>query len=65
MVSCHLAMFGGHWSSASGNIKHLNCYMTSQNYVAEESCNFMSESFLLCVTTLSSLVVIDIVVVIF
>ena len=40
MVSHHLAMFGGHWSSASGDIKYLTCHVTLQNHVIEGSSNF-------------------------
>ena len=29
----HLAMFGGNWSSASGDIKYLICHMNSQNHL--------------------------------
>ena len=36
-VSFHLAMFGGHCSSASGNIKYFICHVTSQNDVIEGS----------------------------
>ena len=41
MVSHHLAMLGGHWPSASGDIKYLSCHETSQNHVTEGWCNFM------------------------
>ena len=61
MVSHHFAMFGDHWSSASGNIKCLIFHETSQNHLIEGSCKFMNKTFLLYVTTMSSLVVIDIV----
>ena len=61
--SHHLAMFGGHWSSASGDIKYLICHVTSQNHVIERSSNFMSESSSWHVTTLPSLVPIGIVAV--
>ena len=27
----HIAVFGGHWSSASGDIKYLICRVTSQS----------------------------------
>ena len=33
-------MFGGHWSSASGDIKYLTCHVTLQNHVIEGSSNF-------------------------
>ena len=29
-VESLLAMFGGYWSSASGDIEHLRCHVTSQ-----------------------------------
>ena len=45
--------------SASEDIKYLICLVTSQNYVIEGLCNFLSG----CVTTLLRLVVIGIVVV--
>ena len=56
-------MLGGHWLSTSGDIKYLICHVTSQNYVIEGSCNFMSASSSLYVTTLPNLVAIGIVVV--
>ena len=31
----NLAMFGGHWTSASGDIKYLKCRVTSENHVIE------------------------------
>ena len=63
MVSHHLAMFGDHWSSASGNIKYLIFHVTSQNHLIEGSCKFMNETSLLYVTTMPSLVTIGIVVI--
>ena len=54
-ISNHLAMFGGHQSSANEYIKYLICHVTSQNHVIEGSCNFMSGSSLLYVTTRPSL----------
>ena len=44
MKSHHLAMFGGHWFGASGDIKYLIFYVTSQKYVIEGSSNVMSGS---------------------
>ena len=41
-VSHYLAMFGGHWSSATGGTKHLICPVASQKHVTEQSCNFLS-----------------------
>ena len=62
MVSHLLAMFGDHWSSASGNIKYLVFHVTSQNHLIEGSCKFMIETSLLYVTVMSSLMAIGIVV---
>ena len=56
-------MFGGYWSSASGDIKHFICYVITQNHMVEESYIFMSGSSSLDVTTLLSLVAIGIAVV--
>ena len=33
------SMFGGHWSSASRDIKYLVCHITSQNNVIERLTN--------------------------
>ena len=63
MVSHHLAMFGGHWSSASGDVKYLTCHVTLQNYVIEGSVNFVSGSSSWYITTLPSLVATGIVAV--
>ena len=41
MVSYHLAMFGGHWSSASGDIKYLTYHVTLQIRVIKGSSNVM------------------------
>ena len=60
MVSRQLAMFGGHLSSVSGDIKYLISYMTSQNHEIEGSNNIMSRSSRY-VTILPSLVAIGIV----
>ena len=62
MVSHLLAMFGDHWSSASGNIKYLVFHATSQNHLIEGSCKFMIETSFLYVTVMSSLMAIGIVV---
>ena len=56
-----LAMFGSHWSDASGDIKYLICHMTTQNQLIEGSSNFMSGSSSWHVTTLPSLETLDIV----
>ena len=61
MVSHRLAMFGDHWSSASGNIKCLIFHVTPQNHLIEGSCKFMNKTSLLYVNTLPSLVAIDMV----
>ena len=44
----HLAIIGGDWSSASGDIKYLICHVSLQNYVINVSSNFMSGSFMVC-----------------
>ena len=62
-MSHNLAMFGGHWSSASGDIEYLKCHVILQNDVIEGSSNFMSGSSSWYVTTLPSLVSIGILVV--
>ena len=41
MVSHHLGMFEGHWSSGSGDMKCLICDVTSQNRLIEVSSNFV------------------------
>ena len=61
-VSYHFAMFGGSWSTASGNVKYYICHMTRKKQLIEGSCN-MSGSSSYYVTTLASLVVIGIVVI--
>ena len=63
MGSHHLATFGDHWSSASGNIKYLIFHVTSQNHLIEGSCKFLNETSLLYVTAMPSLVAIVIVVI--
>ena len=60
MVSYHLAMFGGKWSSASEDTKYLIGLLTSQNQVIERASNFMIESSSLYVTIVPSLVAIGI-----
>ena len=59
----HLGMFGGHWSSASGDKKYIICQVTSQKQVIEISGNFIGGSSSLYVTTLPSLVARGIVIV--
>ena len=51
-VSHNLVMFGGHWSSTSGDIKYLTCHVTSQNHMTEGSSNFISGSSSWYVTNL-------------
>ena len=53
-------MFGGHWSSASVDIKYLICHVISQNHAAEGLSNFLSWSSSWYVTTLPNLVAIGI-----
>ena len=62
-MSHHLAIFGVHWSSASGDIKCLTCHVTLQNHVIEGSSNFLSGSSFLYMITMPSFVAICIVVV--
>ena len=57
-----LVMFGGHWPSASGDIKYFICQVTSQKHVIEKSSHFMSGSSSWYVTTLARLVAIGIAV---
>ena len=47
-VNYHLVLFGGHWFSASGDIKYLICHMISKSHVVEGSCNLMSEPLIAC-----------------
>ena len=58
MVIHHFAMFGGHWSNGSGEMKCLLCHMTSENHVIEVSSIFMSGSSSWYVTTFPSFVAI-------
>ena len=55
MVNHHFAIFGGHWSSANGDVKYLICHVTSQNHVIGGSSNFMSWTSSWYVTILPSL----------
>ena len=57
MVSHHLAIFGGHWSSASGNMQYVNIQVTSQNHVTERSSNFMSGRLSLCTSLVAKFIV--------
>ena len=63
MVTHHFAMFGGHWSSANGDVKYLICHVTSQNHVIGGSSNFMSWTSSWYVTNLPSLAARGIVVI--
>ena len=60
-VSYHFAIFGGCWSTASGNVKYYICHMTRKKHLIEGSCD-MSGSSSYYFTILASLVVIGIVV---
>ena len=60
-MSHHLAMFGGHWFSASGDIN--SWHVTLVNHEIEGSSNFMNGSSSWYVTTLPSLEDLDFVVV--
>ena len=62
-MSPRLAVFGGFWPTAIGDVEYLICHLTSRNHVIQGSSNFMSESFSWYVTTLRSLEAICIVVV--
>ena len=44
MVTHHLIVFSGYWSSKSGDIKYLTRHVTLQNHVIEGSSNFKSGS---------------------
>ena len=59
----HLPMFGGHWSSASGDVIYLTRHVTSQNHVIERPRNFLDWISSWHVITLPSVVVIGIMVV--
>ena len=41
MVSQHLDICGGHWSSANGDVKYLTRHVTSQDYAIGGSCDFI------------------------
>ena len=63
-VSQHLVMLGGHWSSASEDVKYITCHMTLlRNLVIEGSSNFMSGSSSWYITHLAKLVARGVVVV--
>ena len=42
LINHHLAMFGGHWSSASWDIIYLVCHVISQEHVIEGSCDLLN-----------------------
>ena len=63
MVSQHLGLLGGDWSSTRRYLKCLIYQVTSKNHGTEGSSKFMSGSSSSYVTTLLSLVGISIVVV--
>ena len=63
MVRHCLAMFGIHWSIASGAITFFIYAITSQEHVIEGSYEFMDWSYLLYVTTLQSLWAIGIILI--
>ena len=63
LESNHLTIFGNHYFSTSGDKKYLMYHVTLQNYIIEGSRNFMGGSSTWYVTTVPSLVTIDIVVV--
>ena len=56
-------MFGGHWSSANGDIIKLICHMTSQNNIIEKSCDIISGRYSLYVNIHPNVVAISILVV--
>ena len=62
-LSYHLAMFCGHWSSASGDIKYLICHVTSQSHVIEGSSSSVSWNLSWYVNILPNMVAISILVV--
>ena len=63
MASHNFAMFGGHWSDASEGITSLVFRVTSEDHLSEGSHDFMGGSSSLYVTTLPSVIAVDIVVV--
>ena len=44
MVIKHPAKFGGRGDCGSGDIAHLICYVTLQDHLIKESCNFMKKA---------------------
>ena len=63
MASHNFAMFGGHWSDASEGITSLVFRVTSEDHLSEGLHDFMGGSSSLYVTTLPSVIAVDIVVV--
>ena len=47
MVSHHLTIYGGHWSSGNGDITYLICRLFSQDHVIENSNDWMGAPHLL------------------
>ena len=58
-ISLHSAKSGGHRHCARREILFFVCLVTSRDFVARESCDTMGEFPSLLVTTLQSLVIID------
>ena len=63
MISQDLTWFGVHGFLASGNVMYSVCFVTSKDHLIEGSCEFRDGSSSQYVTTLTSLVTIDIVIV--
>ena len=59
IISLHPAKFGCHRRCAREEISFFVCHMTSQDFVVRESCDIKSEFPSSLVTTLQSLVIID------
>ena len=49
MISHHLVMFGGDWSSLSEVVKYLVCHVTSRDHVIQGSCDFKGGAY--CVSS--------------
>ena len=62
-MQVEISDIGGHWFSASGDIRHLICHVISQSHVIEGSCNLKSGRSSLHVTTMPGSLAIGIVVV--
>ena len=59
IISLHLAKFGGYKRCASEEILFFICNVTSRDFVVRESCDTMGKFSSSLVTTLQSLVIID------